>query len=279
MRLAPKRHLCAKLIHLVNPFGKPQSPEESLLVPTTAALTGCDDTSGAEDSQSSAGRLRCVNPPNGRSYKIVLILHILFNSFTRTTTSMIISNEHQAPSSSYDDGDNDQTTPPPYQERVPPSQLLPSERPTTSVYAPSVSGSEPPREREKELPPHPGFPDEKARGKEREGESPTQRLFSSMIWTSSAPTSPNPASTSRISTVQVHDPLNPPPAAFTRPTPKHYAYLPFQPMTMLGISEKLVDGFPMIPPPVNSEDETSAGKANAQHPFVSHDITEEDWLK
>ena len=191
---------------------------------------------------------------------------------------MILPNERQAPSS-YDD---DHATPPPYQERVPPSQLLPSERPTTSVYAPSVSSRpEPPREREKELPPQPGFPDEKSKGKEREGDG--QRaldVFSSMIWgTSSAPTSPNPASTSRISAVQVHDPLNPAPAAFTRPTPKNYAYLPFQPMTMLGIGEKLVDGFPMIPPPVNSQDDTSAGKANAQHPFVSHDITEEDWLK
>jgi len=215
--------------------------------------------------------------------RIVLILQNLFSSFIRTITSMIISNERQAPS--YEDGDHDQATPPPYQERVPPSQLLPSERPTASVYAPSSISprSEPPREGEKELPPHPGFPDEKSKGKEKEGECPAQRVlgvFSSMILgTSSAPTSPNPASSSRTSIVQVQDLLNPAPAAFTRPTPKNYAYLPFQPMTMLGISEKLVDGFPLIPPPINSEDETSAGKANAQHPFVSHDITQEDWLK
>ena len=193
---------------------------------------------------------------------------------------MIIPKERQPPSS-YDDGDDDQATPPPYQERVPPSQSLPSERPTTSVYAPSVSArSDPPPEREKELPPHPGFPDEKS----REGDGPAPRaldVFSSMIWgtSSSAPTSPNQASTSRTPGVQVQDPLNPAPAAFTRPTPKNYAYLPFQPMTMLGTSPKLVDGFPLIPPPINSEDDASAGRANAQHPFVSHDVTEEDWLK
>jgi len=193
---------------------------------------------------------------------------------------MIISNDRQPTSSSYD-GDHGQANPPPYQETVPPSQLLPSERPTTSPYAPSVSRSNPPRSTEKELPPHPSFPDEKLREKEKEGEKeiPAQRaldVFSSMIWGN---TSPNQASTSRTSTIQVRDPLNPAPAAFTRPTPKNYAYLPFQPMTMLGISPTLADGFPLIPPPINSEDETSGGRVNAQHPFVSHDITEEDWLK
>jgi hypothetical protein len=47
-------------------------------------------------------------------------------------------------------------------------------------------------------------------------------------------------------------------------------------MTMLGISSNLTDGFPTIPPPINPEGEV--GKANPQHPFVSHDVTEEDWL-
>jgi len=200
---------------------------------------------------------------------------------------MILPNEHQPPSSSHDDGNGDQATPPPYQETVPASQLLPSERPATSVYAPSVSSrSDPPRETEKELPPHPSFPDEKSKEKGKEIEGPAQRALDvfSMIWgtTSNSPTSPhspNSASTSRTSVVQARDPLNPAPAAFTRPTPKNYAYLPFEPLTMLGISPNLADGFPLIPPPINSEDETSAGKANAQHPFVSHDVTEEDWLK
>jgi len=201
---------------------------------------------------------------------------------------MILPNEqHQPPSSSHDDGDGDQATPPPYQETVPASQLLPSERLTTSVYAPSVSSrSDPPPEMEKELPPNPSFSDEKSGENGKEVEDPAQRAFDvfSMIWgtTSNAPASPRSpgqASTSQNSMVQARDPLNPAPAAFTRPTPKNNAYLPFQPLTMLGISPKLADGFPLIPPPINSGDETDAGGANAQHPFFSHDITEEDWLK
>jgi len=200
---------------------------------------------------------------------------------------MILPNDHQSPSSSHHDGDHDQATPPPYQETVPASQLLPSERPITSVYAPSVSSrSDPPREREKELPPHPNFPDEKSRKKGKQVEGPAQRtldVFSMIRGTTSnapaSPRSPNPASTSQTSVVQARDPLNPAPAAFTRPAPKNYAYIPFQPLTMLGISPKIADGFPLIPPPINSEDETNAGKVNIQHPFVSNDVTGEDWLK
>lgn len=196
---------------------------------------------------------------------------------------MIVPNENRPPSP-YNTVDQDpEVNPPSYQESVPSSQLLPRERPTTSPYAPSISArSDPPREREKELPPNPGFPDEKSKGKEKEIESPAQRaidVFTSMVWGNApaSPRSPNQASTSHVPAFQ--DPLNPAPSAFTRPTPKHYAYLPFQPMTMLGIGPKIADGFPMIPPPINSEDETSAGRANTQHPFVSHDVTEEDWLK
>lgn len=221
---------------------------------------------------------------------------------------MILPSE--APSnSSYDGEGRDQTLPPSYQESVPPSQLLPRERPSDSVYAPSVpSRSDPPRNREREPGADPEYPDEKnapgfpdprtpteraysdpylssSKEKEKERDGPPQspfNIFSSMIWgnTSTASTSSrtqNPASTSHASTTQ--DPLNPAPAAFTRPAPKNYAYLPFQPMTMLGISSNLADGFPVIPPPINPEDDGSAGKANAQHPFVSHDVTEEDWLK
>ncbi|KAF9789388.1 hypothetical protein BJ322DRAFT_1177392 [Thelephora terrestris] len=76
-----------------------------------------------------------------------------------------------------------------------------------------------------------------------------------MVWgaPSAASTSQSPGSTSNISTSQ--DPLNPAPSAFTRPTPKNYTYLPFKPMTMLGISSNLANGFPIIPPPINPEDE------------------------
>ena len=111
------------------------------------------------------------------------------------------------------------------------------------------------------------------------GEGPSQRpfdTFSSMVWGStpgaSTSRSPNPGSATQ-------DPLNPAPDAFTRPTPKTYAYLPFQPMTMLGISSNLAEGFPLIPPPINPEDEGRAGQPNGQHPFASHDVTEDDWLK
>jgi len=220
---------------------------------------------------------------------------------------MILPNQ---PPSSYDGEDQDRTLPPPYQETVPSSQLLPSERPTSSLYAPSVSSRpDPLREGEMEPAPRQSPLDEKnptrfpeppistgrtnsdpllspSKEKEREREGPAQRafdMFSSMVWgaapgaSTSSLRSPNPASASSTSAAQ--DPLNPAPPAFTRPTPKNYAYLPFQPMTMLGISSNLADGFPIIPPPINPEDERDVGKANPQHPFVSHDITEEDWSK
>ena len=211
------------------------------------------------------------------------------------------------PTSTHDGEDQGEALPPSYQEAVPSSQLLPSELPTNSPYAPSLSSrSDPPRERERApssvdekhpvgFPePHtsdgrtnsdPLFPSPKEKEKERETGSPTQRsfgMFSSMVWgatpTASTSRSPNSPSTSHISTAG-YNPLNPTPSAFARPTPKNYAYLPFQPMTMLSISSNLADGFPMLPPPINPEGEGSTGRANPQHPFVSHDVTEEDWLR
>ena len=107
---------------------------------------------------------------------------------------------------------------------------------------------------------------------------PAQRgfdLFSAVV---SDPTNTrylNPAGPSS-NTLETQDPLNPAPSAFTRPTPKNYAYLPFKPMTMISNSSNLSDGFPNVPPPVNPEGETQIGKTNPQHRFVSHDVTEED---
>lgn len=199
--------------------------------------------------------------------------------------------------------------PPSYQDSVPPSQLTPSERPTASLYAPPVSSrSGPPHENERgvtplnsldEKSPGVGFPEPafstgrthseppplppKDKEKEELKGGPAQRAFGafSSVWgasnTASTSRVPNPAG-STSNTLVPQDPLNPAPPAFTRPTPKSYAYLPFQPMTMLGIGSNLADGFPMIPPPINPEDERQVGKANPQHPFVSHDVTEEDWL-
>ena len=208
-----------------------------------------------------------------------LLTHIL----TRTIDEMIIPTQ---PPSSYDGEDQDQTLPPPYQESAPSPQRPAGGRRSSSLYAPPVSTrSDLPREGGRESGPSPDYPNEKnlpLLPKEKE-ERPAQRafdVFSSMVWgtpTASTSQSQNPASTSHTSLKR--DPLNPAPDAFTRPAPRNYVYLPFQPMTMLGISSNITDGFPMIPPPINPEDERNAGKANPQHPFVSHDITEEDWLK
>ena len=66
------------------------------------------------------------------------------------------------------------------------------------------------------------------------------------------------------------NPLDPPPKMFKRPPPGHYSYIKFQPMSVLAVSEKLQDGFALIPPVTAPGD---------QHPFISHDITEEDWHK
>ena len=168
--------------------------------------------------------------------------------------------------------------PPPYQE----SQRLPSERPpTSSFYAPPVSSRpNPPREGElvpdldeatetTSLVPPSLPPKEKEKGGEKDPS----------IWDSKAPASasPDPASASYT---PAQDPLNPAPEAFTRPSAKDYEYSPFEPMTMLGISSNLADGFPMIPPPINIIDERNMDKGpDPQHPFVSHDVTEDDWLK
>ena len=66
------------------------------------------------------------------------------------------------------------------------------------------------------------------------------------------------------------NPLDPPPKMFKRPAPGHYSYVKFRPVSVLAVSDKLQDGFALIPPV------TAPGE---QHPFVSHDITEDDWHK
>ena len=66
------------------------------------------------------------------------------------------------------------------------------------------------------------------------------------------------------------NPLDPPPKMFKRPSPPHYAYTKFQPMSVLAVTDQLQGGFALIPPV------TAPGDL---HPFISHDITEEDWHK
>ena len=202
----------------------------------------------------------------------------------------------------------DQTPPPPsYQESVPSSQLLPRDRPVVSQYAPSVSstsGSSQGRQSEpiprlsstdgKNLDltfpepttgsAHSGPPPLPPKDKEKEAlrDDPNHHAFDVFSPMTRGSTSTPTASTSQSPnshSLKTSDPLNPAPPAFTRPTPKNYAYLPFKPMTMLAINSNLADSFPMIPPPINPEDDKQINKANPQHPFVSHDVTEDDWLK
>ena len=66
------------------------------------------------------------------------------------------------------------------------------------------------------------------------------------------------------------NPLDPPPPMFKRPPPGHYAYIMFRPVNVLAVSDRLQDGFVLMPPVSNPGD---------PHPFISHDITEEDWHK
>lgn len=66
------------------------------------------------------------------------------------------------------------------------------------------------------------------------------------------------------------NPLDPPPPQFNRPPPGNYPYMMFPPMACLSMSNKLDDGWPMLPPPA---------PMGGQHPFLSHDVTEEDWTK
>ncbi|EKM56386.1 uncharacterized protein PHACADRAFT_207639 [Phanerochaete carnosa HHB-10118-sp] len=65
------------------------------------------------------------------------------------------------------------------------------------------------------------------------------------------------------------DLLNPPPPSFSRPLRRELPYNPFPPMTALGFGATLDQGFSTVPPTtvVNP------------HPFVTHDVCEEDWTR
>lgn len=228
---------------------------------------------------ASSSALKCSNP----------------YSNTYLPATMILPKQPPSPPN-----EEDQTLPPPsYQDSVPSSQ--PQSIPTVSLYAPptpftpgpSYEGQREPMPRLNSLDrvafpepstsigrtsSEPPLPPPKEKEREDLRFNPAQRafgVFSAMVSGPPNARYPNPAGPSS-NTLETQDPLNPAPSAFTRPTPKNYAYLPFKPMTMISNSSNLSDGFPNIPPPVNPEDETQVGK---QHPFVSHDVTEEDWLK
>ncbi|KAI0702010.1 hypothetical protein BC835DRAFT_150457 [Cytidiella melzeri] len=64
--------------------------------------------------------------------------------------------------------------------------------------------------------------------------------------------------------------FNPPPACFTRPPPHNpLMSSPFPPCSLLSIDSRLDNGFPTIPPPSSLQ----------PHPFIIHDVTEEDWTR
>ncbi|KAF8584644.1 hypothetical protein K439DRAFT_1345540 [Ramaria rubella] len=79
------------------------------------------------------------------------------------------------------------------------------------------------------------------------------------------------------------DPLNPPPASFSRPAPPYLgqgAYAgnptgsfpqigPFPPMRLLSNGESLGDGFPNLQPACVYQ----------PHPFLQRDVTEVDWIR
>lgn len=62
--------------------------------------------------------------------------------------------------------------------------------------------------------------------------------------------------------------LNPPPPSFLRPPP-HVAFPPFEPIALIGPSERLDKGF-VVELPVSRE---------SPHPFAMHDVREEDWTR
>ena len=58
------------------------------------------------------------------------------------------------------------------------------------------------------------------------------------------------------------------PPCFARQPPSGNAYPEFQPMHLTSIGQYLSRGFPQRQPPSNAD----------PHPFVTHDVAEEDWL-
>ncbi|EPT05764.1 hypothetical protein FOMPIDRAFT_86757 [Fomitopsis schrenkii] len=61
--------------------------------------------------------------------------------------------------------------------------------------------------------------------------------------------------------------LDPPPPSFLRSPRPDLPYSPFEPTSLSSLSDGLGQGFPQLPP--QSRD--------VPHPFVTHDVSEEDW--
>jgi hypothetical protein len=59
-------------------------------------------------------------------------------------------------------------------------------------------------------------------------------------------------------------------ASFTRQPPHHLPYPPgFHPLSLAANGKCLRNGFPLIPPPSTVQ----------PHPFITHDVTEGDWIR
>lgn len=75
---------------------------------------------------------------------------------------------------------------------------------------------------------------------------------------------------SRLTGSQPSDLLNPPPPSFSRFPQQNFPYTPFHTVVHISLGATLDKGFPMMPPP------TAAGQP---HPFMTHDVNEEDWTR
>lgn len=75
---------------------------------------------------------------------------------------------------------------------------------------------------------------------------------------------------SRLTGSQPSDLLNPPPPSFSRPPQQNFPYTPFHTVVHISLGATLDKGFPMMPPPA---------AAGQPHPFMTHDVNEEDWTR
>lgn len=67
-----------------------------------------------------------------------------------------------------------------------------------------------------------------------------------------------------------NNPLEPLPAQFRRISPPNYSYDMFSPMTLIGTTHSLRDGWIVMSPPA---------PPGMDHPFMTHDVRQEDWAK
>lgn len=65
------------------------------------------------------------------------------------------------------------------------------------------------------------------------------------------------------------DLLDPPPPSFSRPPQPQFPYSPFPRCTAISLGKDLENGFPSLPP----------SSVVQPHPFVTHDVNEDDWLR